>query len=123
MKSRYVTNDALKAVVAQFVLVIILTPVVIGFGNLRLGGSFFLGGLICALANVYFYFRVFSHFGARAAKQIVNAFYRGEAVKIMLTAAAFYIAFTIGWVLPLWVFLGYIAAQMGFWYRLGIRAR
>lgn len=114
MKSRLVQKEALNAVVAQLTLVLVLAPIIMGAGNLRIGGSFLLGGLIAPLANAYFYYRVFSHFGARAARDILKAFYRGEAVKIMMTAIGFGVAFKIFWVSPLWLFVGYIVAQTGF---------
>lgn len=114
MKSFCVRNEALKAIVAQLTFVLLLTPIMGVVGGMLIGGSFLLGGLIAPLANAYFYFRVFSHFGARAARDILKAFYRGEAVKIMMTAIGFGVAFKIAWVSPLWLFIGYIVAQIGF---------
>lgn len=122
MKSRTVRNEARDAIVAQAVLVVLLFFVVLIGWDLRAGCSFLLGGLIAPLANAYFYFRVFSHFGARAAREILKAFYRGEAVKIIMTAIGFGVAFSIVWVSPLWLFIGYIVAQTGFTL-VGMRAR
>jgi ATP synthase protein I len=80
------------------------------------GGSFAVGGLICVVPNIYLYSRVFAHFGARQAKNIIKAFYWGEAVKLILTGCGFAGAFIlIPWIKPPWLFSGYIAAQLGFW--------
>lgn len=114
MKGRLIQNEALTAIVAQLTFVLLLAPVIAILWDLRAGCSFLLGGLIAPLANAYFYFRVFSHFGARAARDILKAFYRGEAVKIIMTAIGFSVAFTIIWVSPVWLFIGYIVAQTGF---------
>jgi len=51
--------------------------------------SVLLGGLICLLPNCYFAYRAFQYEGARAAREIVKSFYRGEAGKLVLTALLF----------------------------------
>lgn len=114
MKSQWIRQEALGIIATQSLFVFLLTPVVMAGWGLPVGGSFLLGGLIAPLANGYFCFRAFSYVGARAARQIVMAFYKGEAIKIALSAVGFYGAFTTQWVIPLWVFVGYIAAQIGF---------
>lgn len=114
MKSQWVRQEALGIIAIQSIFVFLLTFfVMIGWG-LSIGGSFLLGGLIAPLANSYFCFRAFSYVGARAAKRIVVAFYKGEAIKMLMSAVGFYVAFSTPWVSPLWVFIGYIAAQIGF---------
>lgn len=114
MKNRWVRQEALGIIATQSIFVALLTPVVTAGWGLPVGGSFLLGGLIAPLANSYFCFRAFSYVGARAAKRIVAAFYKGEAIKMVISAVGFYVAFSTPWVSPLWVFVGYIAAQIGF---------
>ena len=75
-----------------------------------------LGGMCCVVPNAYFARALFLHGGARAAKQIVNGFYRGEALKLMLSAALFTLVFKCFKVDPLVFFVAYIAAQMVFWF-------
>src|SRR5690606_13082400 len=41
------------------------------------------GSLVCVLPNFYLYRKLFSHFGARKAPEIVKGFYLGEAGKIV----------------------------------------
>lgn len=115
MKASIAHNDALWAIVVQFLLMLLLLPGVWWKWTLPAAGSWFVGGLVCVLPNIYLYRRVFSFFGARQAKKIISAFYWGEAIKLLLTAICFVGALQIPWILPLWVFLGYIFAQIGFW--------
>lgn len=55
--------------------------------------SALLGGLIFILPNIYFAYKAFAYTGARAARQIVNSFYKGESVKLALTAVLFTVVF------------------------------
>ena len=52
-----------------------------------------LAGFIFLLPNVYFAIKAFRYTGARAAKQIMGSFYKGEAGKLILCAVLFAIAF------------------------------
>lgn len=78
--------------------------------------SALLGGLICVVPNVYFVRQLFKYKGARAAKQIVNGFYKGEALKLLLTIALFVLVFKLIRINPLFFFMAFIAAQMVFWF-------
>ncbi len=115
MHSRFRHRDALWALVTQAVVVFIGTPVVWLCWQPQAAGSLVLGGLVCLLPNIYLYRKAFSHFGARQAKQILKDLFWGKAVKIVLTAVLFIGALLISWALPLWVFIGFILAQVGFW--------
>ena len=108
-------NDALWAIVAQLLLVVLISPIIWLVRNKFAASSFIVGGVICVLPNIYLYRRVFAHFGAQAAKKIVRAFYWGEAIKLVLTGCLFAFAILIPWMKAMWLFLGYIAAQCGFW--------
>lgn len=57
------------------------------------GKSVLMGGLLFLLPQAWFSWRVFRHRGARAAREIVQGFYRAEAGKFLLTAAGFAMAF------------------------------
>jgi ATP synthase protein I len=114
MKRTKYQNEALWTVLVQFPLVIILSPLIGILQGTLPAASYVVGGLICVLPNLYLYRRVFSHQGAKAAKKIFQSLYWGEAIKILLTAAGFLLAVTTEWVLPLWLFMGYITAQLGF---------
>lgn len=53
--------------------------------------SAFCGGMIALLANFCFAFQLFKPKGAKQAKAIVHACYRGETSKWLVTAGLFYL--------------------------------
>ncbi|MBS0286472.1 MAG: ATP synthase subunit I [Proteobacteria bacterium] len=114
MKRQIASNDAFWIIVMQAACVFIMS-VLLWFpkGSLE-AGSFAAGGVICVLPSIYLYRRVFAHQGARAAKKIFKSLYWGEMVKVLLTAMGFGLAVTTDWVVPIWLFMGYIAAQLSF---------
>lgn len=114
MKRPLSHNDALWAIITQLLALIIFSPWVWIFWCAQPAQSFVIGGLICILPNIYLYRRVFAYSGAQALR-IVKALYWGEAVKIILTAGFFASALPQQWILPLWLFVGYLVAQGGFW--------
>ncbi len=114
MRSSRFQNEALWAVALQFPLVILFSPLIAGIYGVIAAGSYVVGGLICVLPNFYLYQRVFKYKGARAAKKIFKSLYWGEMVKVLLTAIGFGLAVRTDWVLPVWLFVGYIMAQFSF---------
>jgi len=82
----------------QLVCCVFLALVALYFG-VTASYSVLLGGFICLLPNCYFAYRAFQYEGARAAREIVKSFYRGEAGKMVLTALLFSAVFI--WVKPL----------------------
>ncbi len=78
--------------------------------------SWFLGCLVFLVPAVIFSSMVFSKHGAQAAKKIAKDFYRGEAVKIVLTCLLFGLVFKIANINPVCFFGGYIAVQMTVWF-------
>lgn len=96
-----------------------VTVVASGLLGLWLGGraaySVFTGGLICVIGNGFLSRYYFSKTGASAAKGIVRSLYFGEMGKIILSAALFLVAMKCFYVHALPFFVGYIAAQAGFW--------
>ena len=81
-----------------------------------------LGGVVCVVPNIYFVKQLFKYKGARAARQIVNGFYKGEALKLLLTIALFVLVFKLFVIKPLVFFPAFIAAQMMFWFAPLIRS-
>jgi ATP synthase protein I len=55
--------------------------------------SVLMGGLISIVPNIYFARWAFRFSGARAARQITQSFYRGEAGKFVLTVVLFAMLF------------------------------
>lgn len=77
-----------------------------------------LAGVVGIIPNVYFARRLFLHRGARAARQIVNNMYKGEALKMVLTIALFSLVFALATINPIAFFFAYIAVQAPFWMAL-----
>ena len=76
--------------------------------------SALLGGIICAVPNAYFVWRVFLFRGARYAHKVAGAFYQAEAWKFVLTGVMFAVIFSQNWQLnyPA-LFAGFVAVQLG----------
>ncbi len=78
--------------------------------------SALVGGLVFIIPNGYFAYKVFAYSGAQAARKIVQSFYKGEAVKLILTAVLFTVVFI--YVKPLDVlamFLAYFILLVSNW--------
>jgi ATP synthase protein I len=73
------------------------------------------GGLVFIIPNAYFAITVFKYQGARAAKQIMNGFYKGEAMKIILSVFLFTAVFTLYQVRPLAFFVSYGLLLLTHW--------
>lgn len=78
--------------------------------------SAILGGLVCVVPNVYFAKKLFRYTGARAARKIVNSFYQGEALKLLLTIGLFVLVFKLVKIIPWLFFAAFMAAQIVFWF-------
>lgn len=109
--------DVRQLVLAQFCGAAVIA--VIGglcFGAV-LGYSLLLGGLISAVPNAYFIYKVFSCTGARQRRQVTRNFYRGEAGKFLMTALLFALVFGLVQPLePLALFAGFVLVQAINWF-------
>jgi ATP synthase protein I len=83
--------------------------------------SVLMGGMAAFLPNLYFAIKFGRHNPALSAREVVNAFYVGEGVKLALTALLFALIFQIPGVLVMPLFIGFIAAIMVFWFALLLR--
>ena len=83
-----------RVIIAQAVITAVLFSVLFAV-SFTSAISALLGGLICLVPNAYLVYRAFSHSGARAAKKIVNEFYKGEVGKFFLTACGFSLVFVL----------------------------
>ncbi len=98
------------------VLVVIFIALAWGFSGFYAMISALLGGAVCILPNSYFAYRFFaSGRNNNEPNKIVHVFYKGEVVKLLMTAGlmlVIFIEFHVG-ILP---FLsGFAGATMGFW--------
>jgi ATP synthase protein I len=100
----------------QVVIALLIAVVAAIFSGNRAALSAVLGGLVSAVPNAYFALKFFKHQGARAAKQIVNSFYLGEALKIVISIILFALVFIFFHINPLVFFITYIVVQMMVWF-------
>lgn len=108
-------SQACALIGLEAVLIVLVALIIWVFAGLSYSYSFFLGGLVSIIPNLFFVFRVFRENKASAAKRIVKAFYRNEAIKLLLMAFIF-IVFVKLFNLELLPFvLGFLVAQMGVW--------
>lgn len=85
--------------------------------NITAAYSALLGGLMCLIPNAYFASYAFRYMGARAARHIARAFYRGETGKFLLTIVGFALVFTLVKPLDLIaLFLAYLAMLALQWF-------
>ena len=83
--------------------------------DIKAAYSALIGGVICVVPNWVFISYAYRFGGARAAKKIASSFYRGEALKIMLTALMFAVTFVL---LPISIgplMTTYVLSLLVFW--------
>lgn len=78
--------------------------------------SAMLGGVLYVIPNACCARQLFKHQGARAAKKIVNGFYKGEALKIGLSIILFTLVFVFIKISPLVFFSVYVGMQAVVWF-------
>ncbi|BDY07114.1 hypothetical protein F0521_41550 [Ferrimonas sp. YFM] len=74
-----------------------------------------MGGSVAVIPNLVFATLTFSRLWEKVTGSMVNAFYRGEAIKLMLTVTLFVLAFAVVKSDPRAVFGCYISALMVLW--------
>lgn len=116
MKNQQGLLGARRLILCQLGVTIVVALLATLLSSRIAGLSALLGGLVSALPNAYFARTMFQHQGANAAKQIVNGFYKGEALKMVLTIVLFTAVFKFFIIMPLVFFSVYILAQMVFWF-------
>lgn len=100
----------------------VLMAVVVASGFMMVGGwksaiSPLIGGGVALLPNLYFAYKIYLARNLEA-QGVVNAFYVGETVKLILTAALFVMVLQIPSVDFLTLLVGYTAVLSVFWFAL-----
>jgi ATP synthase protein I len=80
-----------------------------------------LGFLVSFVPNLFMAWCVGVERPYRTAKQVLRAFYLGEAVKLILAAALFYLALMLPDVKVLYLMLGFVGGIVVFWFALLVR--
>ena len=86
-------KSAYKLVIIQAAIVGVTSILLFALWGFQYGLSAFAGGVIAVLPNFVFATLAFSHAGASASGKVVQAFFLGEAVKLLLTIAMFSLVF------------------------------
>ena len=105
-----------QLLIVQLAVTLVLTVFYMISSGLEGLFSALLGGLVYVLPNAFFAKAVFKHQGARAAKQIMNGFYKGEALKVILSIVLFSVVFALGRIKPQVFFVSYILVLMTHWF-------
>lgn len=106
-----------KILLIQFLVALLVSLAFVLVNSWGYAVSAFMGGLAAFLPNVYFAMRV-SWSQGQDAKKIVNAFYAGEAGKLILTAMLFIAIFQLPNVHLVALMVGYVAVLSIFWFAL-----
>ena len=102
----------------QLLMITTITVGLIVFRNINEAVSALLGGAVAILPALLFAIVLFHYKGARAAKKIVNNFYRGEALKIAMSIALFALIFRFYSVTPIVFFVTYAVMALSFGFLL-----
>lgn len=86
------------------------------FFSTKEAASAALGGIVAIIPIMIFARQLFYYQGARAARQIVNSFYKAEALKIALSIILFVLVFSMLEINPLAFFFTYILVLMCYWF-------
>lgn len=87
--------------------------VVFGLGSAR---SVLLGALVCLVPQAWFARILFRDQRARFSQQILKSAYRGEAMKLLMSATLFAMVFRWVDVVPVMFFAGYFLVHVTFWF-------
>lgn len=112
---RFPWNAAKGIICGQAALVVLLFLLSYLFWGEHISRSVGLGALVCWLPNVLFYSLAFKYFGAQSAKEIVGAFYLGEALKLGVTVLLLSVCLMQDGVEPRALILGFLIIQLSTW--------
>ena len=88
----------------QLLVLVLLAVALLPIG-VELAASAAVGGLIQIIPQAWFTRQAYRYSGARQIRNVINAMYRGESGKIVLTTALFAIVFKMAsWVEPITLF-------------------
>lgn len=113
-KKRFITSTIGKILVAQLVVIIFASALLLSLGA-ELASAALIGGLICLLPNVYLACMLTARRTSDPNK-LVSTLYTAEIGKIIITVAMFAVVFiTQEWVQPGVLMGGYALAQLTHW--------
>lgn len=110
-------STVVKVLYTQALMAVLVTAIFMLIGGWPFAFSPLLGCGVALLPNIVFAYKIYL---ARAmqAQSIVTAFYMGETIKLILTAALFILVLQIPSVDFLTLLVGYVAVISVFWFAL-----
>jgi ATP synthase protein I len=84
---------AIKQILAMIFAVIVLSIIAFLNWGSDAAVSVLAGGVVTIIPNLYFALKAFRYSGARSSKKVMESFYSGVKMKIVLTAILFALAF------------------------------
>lgn len=84
---------AFKQIFISTIVVMLLTISIYIIWGLEPAKSAIVGGLIGIIPNIIFALKAFRYAGARSAKKVVESFFSGVKIKMVLTAVLFSLTF------------------------------
>ncbi|GAA6205553.1 MULTISPECIES: ATP synthase subunit I [Thalassotalea] len=91
---------AFKQIIAMLMAVLILAFVVYFNWGIEHAKSVLAGGAVTIIPHIFFALKAFRYAGARSSEKVMESFYSGEKMKIVLTALLFALAFKFLAILP-----------------------
>ncbi|MDP3705901.1 MAG: ATP synthase subunit I [Legionellaceae bacterium] len=116
MNPRYGAHGVRRLALIQLSMTAVFALVSYLFTGCMGAQSAILAGVTYILPNLCYAKKLFQYQGARAAKQILNGFYKGEALKIGLSIVLFTLVFAVFNINPLIFFGVYVGMQMLIWF-------
>ena len=91
---------AFKQLIAMLIAVLLLAFVTYFYWGHNYAMSILAGGAVTIIPNIFFALKAFRYAGARSSEKVMESFYSGEKMKIVLTAILFALAFKYLALLP-----------------------
>ncbi|GAA5130992.1 ATP synthase subunit I [Thalassotalea piscium] len=98
---------AFKQIIITTVLVLLGTITTYFYWGLSQAQSVLAGGVVVIIPNIVFALKAFRYAGARSSEKVMESFYSGEKLKIVLTAILFALAFKFLAIMPIPFFISF----------------
>jgi len=106
-----------KVLYVQSMIAVLVAAGFAGWSGVVAAKSSLLGSAVAWIPNLYFAYKIYLA-RQRSAQGILNAFYSGETIKLILTTALFALVLQIPAVDFMILLVGYVAVLSVFWFAL-----
>jgi len=113
-------SPIIKILASQLGIAVVMSAFFALFSGQQAALSAFLGGVVAFIPNLYFAAHIYRS-SDKDARSVLNAFYRAESRKLLLTAALFAMVFQVPNIEFLPLLAVFIAALSVFWFALLFR--